>query len=129
MVVLDFGSQYAQLIARRIRELNVYSELLPFDTPWPEILRRNPKAIVLSGGPSSVYEEHAPHPDPGLWAGDVPTLGICYGLHLMAQALGGEVLAATRREYGPATIQVVDPTAPASTPASSPGPRVSSRSG
>jgi len=109
VVVLDFGSQYAQLIARRIRELNVYSELLPFDTPWPQILARNPKAIILSGGPSSVYEEHAPHPDPGLWAGDVPTLGICYGLQLMAQALGGEVLAATRREYGPATIQVVEP--------------------
>lgn len=109
VVVLDFGSQYAQLIARRIRELNVYSELLPFDTPWSEILSRHPKAIVLSGGPSSVYEENAPHPDAGLWAGDVPTLGICYGLHLMAEALGGEVLAASRREYGPATIQVMEP--------------------
>ena len=109
VVVLDFGSQYAQLIARRIRELNVYSELLPFDTPWQEIVRRRPKAIVLSGGPSSVYDDHAPHPDPGLWAGDVPTLGICYGLHLMAEALGGEVVAATKREYGPASIQVVEP--------------------
>jgi GMP synthase (glutamine-hydrolysing) len=109
VVVLDFGSQYAQLIARRIRELNVYSELLPFDTPWPEIMLRRPKGIVLSGGPSSVYDENAPHPDPGLWAGDVPTLGICYGLHLMAEALGGEVIAVAKREYGPATIQVVEP--------------------
>ena len=108
VIVLDFGSQYAQLIARRIRELHVYSELLPFDTPWPEILRRNPSAIVLSGGPSSVYDAGAPHPDPALWAGRVPMLGICYGLQLMAEALGGEVVAGSRREYGPAIIQVVE---------------------
>ena len=108
VVVLDFGSQYAQLIARRIRELNVYSELLPFDTPWAGIMARHPVAIVLSGGPSSVYEAGAPRPAPELWAGEVPTLGICYGLHLMAEALGGEVVAAERREYGPATIQVVE---------------------
>ena len=109
VVVLDFGSQYAQLIARRVRELHVYSELLPFDTPWPEIARRNPCAIILSGGPSSVYDEGAPHPDPELWAGGVPMLGICYGLQLMAEELGGEVVPATRREYGPATVQVVEP--------------------
>ncbi len=108
VVVLDFGSQYAQLIARRVRELNVYSELLPFDTPWPEIARRNPCAIILSGGPSSVYGEGAPHPDPALWAGGVPILGICYGLQLMAEELGGEVVPAAKREYGPATIQVVE---------------------
>ena len=108
VVVLDFGSQYAQLIARRVRELHVYSELLPFDTPWPEIARRNPCAIILSGGPNSVYDEGAPHPDPELWAGGVPMLGICYGLQLMAEELGGEVVPATRREYGPATIQVVE---------------------
>jgi GMP synthase (glutamine-hydrolysing) len=106
VVVLDFGSQYAQLIARRIRELNVYSELLPFDTPWAEIERRRPRAIVLSGGPSSVYDEGAPRPDPAVWAGRIPVLGICYGLQLMAHELGGDVLPADRREYGPATIQV-----------------------
>ena len=104
VVVLDFGSQYAQLIARRVRELHVYSELLPFDTPWAEIERRRPRAVILSGGPASVYEEGAPRPDPGLWTGGVPVLGICYGLHLMARELGGDVIPAEKREYGPATI-------------------------
>ncbi len=104
VVVLDFGSQYAQLIARRVRELHVYSELLPFDTPWSEIERRRPRAVILSGGPASVYEERAPRPDPGIWTGGVPVLGICYGLQLMARDLGGEVIPATKREYGPATI-------------------------
>jgi len=108
VVVLDFGSQYAQLIARRIREMHVYSELLPFDTPWSEIERREPRAIVLSGGPSSVYDTAAPHPDPALWSGRVPVLGICYGLQLMAHDLGGDVLPATKREYGPATVRVVE---------------------
>ncbi len=106
VVVLDFGSQYAQLIARRIRELNVYSELLPFDTPWAEIERRRPRAIVLSGSPNSVYDDGAPRPDPAIWRGRVPVLGICYGLQLMARELGGDVMPATKREYGPATIQV-----------------------
>jgi GMP synthase (glutamine-hydrolysing) len=104
VIVLDFGSQYAQLIARRVRELHVYSELLPFDTPWTEITRRDPRAIILSGGPSSVYDADAPRPDPALWAGAVPVLGICYGLQLMAHELGGDVLPATKREYGPATV-------------------------
>jgi GMP synthase (glutamine-hydrolysing) len=106
VVILDFGSQFAQLIARRVRELNVYSELLPHDTPWAEIERRRPKAIILSGGPSSVYDEGAPHPDPAIWAGGIPVLGICYGLQLMAHQLGGEVAASTRREYGPASVQI-----------------------
>ncbi|TMB54000.1 MAG: GMP synthase (glutamine-hydrolyzing), partial [Chloroflexi bacterium] len=88
VVVLDLGSQYAQLIARRVRELNVYSELLPHDTPWAEIERRNPKAIILSGGPASVYDEGAPGVDPAIWSGRVPVLGICYGLQLMARDLG-----------------------------------------
>ncbi len=107
VVVLDFGSQYAQLIARRVRELNVYSELLPFDTPWAEIEARQPAAIILSGGPASVYEEDAPRPDPALWSGRYPVLGICYGLQLMARELGGDVVPATRREYGPANIRIV----------------------
>jgi GMP synthase (glutamine-hydrolysing) len=106
VIVLDFGSQTAQLIARRVRELNVYSELLPFDTPWPELERRRPRAVILSGGPASVYEEGAPRPDPRLWTGGVPLLGICYGLQLMAHELGGDVVPATTREYGPATVRI-----------------------
>ena len=106
VVVLDFGSQYAQLIARRVRELNVYSELLPFDTPWTEIERRRPRAVILSGGPASVYDPGAPHPDPRLWSAGIPILGICYGLQLMAHELGGDVIPARKREYGPATIEV-----------------------
>ena len=106
VVVLDFGSQYAQLIARRVRELHVYSELLPFDTPWPEIERRRPRAVILSGGPASVYETGAPRPDPALWASRVPVLGICYGLQLMARELGGDVVPAAKREYGPAVVTV-----------------------
>jgi GMP synthase (glutamine-hydrolysing) len=104
VIVLDFGSQFAQLIARRVRELNVYSELLPHDTPWAEIERRRPKAIILSGGPNSVYDVDAPRPDPMVWSGRIPVLGICYGAHLMAHELGGHVLPATKREYGPATV-------------------------
>lgn len=106
VIVLDFGSQTAQLIARRIREMNVYSEILPHDTPWSEIERRRPKAMILSGGPASVYEKDAPVPDPGLWSSDVPMLGICYGLHLMAHHLGGDVVPADRREYGPAEVLI-----------------------
>ena len=107
VIVLDFGSQTAQLIARRIRELNVYSELLPYDTPWAEIRRRRPCAVILSGGPMSVYEDGSPHPDPALWAeADVPVLGICYGLQLMAHHLGGDVIPSTRREYGPAQVTI-----------------------
>ena len=107
VVVLDFGGQTAQLIARRVRELNVYSELVPFDTPWAEIVRRRPRAVILSGGPMSVYEDGAPHPDPSIWdSNDVPLLGICYGIQLMAYHLGGSVVAAEKREYGPATVSI-----------------------
>ena len=85
VIVLDFGGQTAQLIARRVRELNVYSELLPFDTPWSEIERRQPRAVILSGGPMSVYEAGSPHPDPQIWSdAGMPVLGICYGVQLMA---------------------------------------------
>jgi GMP synthase (glutamine-hydrolysing) len=106
VVILDFGSQFAQLIARRVRELNVYSELLPHDTPWAEIARRQPKAIILSGGPSSVYDVDAPKADPAIWSGGIPVLGICYGLQLMAHELGGEVVPSTKREYGPAQVMI-----------------------
>jgi len=108
VVVLDFGSQFAQLIARRVRELNVYSELIPHDTPWAEIERRHPKAIILSGGPMSVYDEGAPKPDAGVWSGRIPVLGICYGAQLMALELGGDVVATSKREYGPASVTITD---------------------
>ena len=108
VVILDFGSQFAQLIARRVRELNVYSELLPHDTPWSEIERRRPKAVILSGGPNSVYDVDAPLPDGGVWSGRIPVLGICYGAQLMARELGGDVLATGRREYGPASVTITD---------------------
>jgi GMP synthase (glutamine-hydrolysing) len=107
VIVLDFGGQTAQLIARRVRELNVYSELLPFDTPWSEIERRQPRAVILSGGPMSVYEEGSPHPDPQIWANaGMPVLGICYGVQLMAFHMGGKVEPADKREYGPATVTI-----------------------
>ena len=106
VVVLDFGSQFAQLIARRVRELDVYSELLPHDTPFDELERRGARAIILSGGPNSVYDEGAPRPDPAVWSGRIPVLGICYGAQLMARELGGDVLPATRREYGPASVSI-----------------------
>ena len=107
VIVLDFGGQTAQLIARRVRELHVYSELLPFDTPWSEIERRQPRAVILSGGPMSVYEEGSPHPDPRIWSeSGVPLLGICYGVQLMAHHLGGQVEPADKREYGPATVSI-----------------------
>jgi GMP synthase (glutamine-hydrolysing) len=108
VAILDFGSQFAQLIARRVRELNVYSELLPHDTPLAELERRGVRGVILSGGPSSVTDTDAPRPDPALWTGRIPVLGICYGLQLMAHELGGEVIPSTKREYGPATVTITD---------------------
>ena len=106
VAVLDFGSQFAQLIARRVRELNVYSELLPHDTPLAELEARGVRAIILSGGPMSVYDEGAPKPDSSIYSGRLPVLGICYGAQLMALELGGDVMPASKREYGPATVQI-----------------------
>jgi GMP synthase (glutamine-hydrolysing) len=106
VAVLDFGSQFAQLIARRVRELDVFSELLPHDTPLAELERRGTRAIILSGGPMSVYDDGAPKPDPAIWSGRIPVLGICYGAQLMARELGGDVLPAGRREYGPANVTI-----------------------
>jgi GMP synthase (glutamine-hydrolysing) len=106
VAVLDFGSQFAQLIARRVRELNVFSELVPHDTPMAELERRGVRALILSGGPSSVYDEGAPTVDPAIWSGRLPVLGICYGLQLMAHELGGEVVPSAKREYGPATVNL-----------------------
>jgi GMP synthase (glutamine-hydrolysing) len=106
IVVLDFGSQLAQLIARRVRELDVYSELLPYDTSFAELERRGTRGIILSGGPNSVYDADAPKPDAAVWSGRIPVLGICYGAQLMAHELGGDVLPADRREYGPANVRI-----------------------
>ncbi len=108
VLILDFGSQYTQLIARKIRELGVYSEILPFTTPVAKLRRERPSALVLSGGPQSVYEKGAPHPEPGIFELGVPVLGICYGLQLMAQCLGGEVTPSTKREYGVAALRATD---------------------
>ena len=100
VLVVDYGAQYAQLIARRVREAKVYSELVPHDTPVAEILARGPKAVILSGGPSSVYAPGAPQAPADLTTAGVPTLGICYGFQAMAQALGGTVARTGRSEFG-----------------------------
>ncbi|NBI28570.1 glutamine-hydrolyzing GMP synthase [Chengkuizengella marina] len=104
IVVLDFGGQYNQLIARRIRDLGVYSELLPFNTPVDKILALNPKGIVFSGGPSSVYEENSPLVDEAIYDINIPILGICYGMQLISHQLKGKVERAERREYGKAMV-------------------------
>ncbi len=100
IVILDFGSQYTQVIARRIRECQVFSQILPFDTPAKEIAALKPNGIVLSGSPCSVYAKDAPHPDKGVFDLGLPILGICYGVQLMAHHLGGKVEHSERREYG-----------------------------
>ncbi|MDQ6694135.1 MAG: glutamine-hydrolyzing GMP synthase [Chloroflexota bacterium] len=105
VVVLDFGAQYSQLIARRVRELGVYCELLPFDAPASEIARLQPRAYILSGGGASVYDHGAPTLAPYVVESGLPVLGICYGMHLLAQAHGGSVEPATHREYGPALVR------------------------
>ena len=104
--ILDFGGQYTQLIARRIRELGVYSEILPCTQPLDEVLAAGYKGLVLSGGPSSVYEEDAPLPDKKLFEAGVPLLGICYGMQAMGYLLGGHVVPAERREYGAAQLKL-----------------------
>jgi len=109
VLILDFGSQYTQLIARKIRELGVFSEILPFSTPLAAIRKARPSALVLSGGPQSVYGKAAPHPDKGIFKLGVPVLGICYGVQLMAHFLGGEVIPSKEREYGFAALRVLDP--------------------
>ncbi|MDH7513104.1 MAG: glutamine-hydrolyzing GMP synthase [Clostridiales bacterium] len=108
VLVLDFGSQYTQLIARKVRELGVYSEIFPFDTPHFRIKKENPGAIILSGGPQSVYEDGAPLPDPAVFNLGIPVLGICYGLQLMAHLLGGKVVPSAKREYGFAGLRILD---------------------
>ena len=108
ILVLDFGSQYTQLIARKIRELGVYSEILPFATSPAQIKKLKAQALVLSGGPQSVYQKGSPLPDPKIFDLGLPILGICYGLHLTAHLLGGAVKSHTKREYGFASLRVKD---------------------
>jgi len=108
VLVLDFGSQYTQLIARKVRELGVYSEIFPFDTPISRLKKENPQAFILSGGPRSVYEKGAPHASDGIFHLGVPVLGICYGVQLMAHLLGGKVVPSSHREYGFAHLDVLD---------------------
>ncbi|MHB9005221.1 MAG: glutamine-hydrolyzing GMP synthase, partial [Coriobacteriia bacterium] len=104
--VLDFGAQYAQLIARRVREARVYSEIVPFDIPAHEVAARKPAAIILSGGPASVYAEGAPHMDPEVLALGIPVLGFCYGIQEMALQLGGDIPRTDIGEYGFAEMTV-----------------------
>jgi GMP synthase (glutamine-hydrolysing) len=110
LIILDFGSQYSELIARRIRETQVYSEVLSYRTTAEQLRTLNPKGIILSGGPSSVYDEFAPKCDPEIWNLGIPVLGVCYGMQLMVQQLGGEVTRAERGEYGKASLYIDDPT-------------------
>lgn len=108
VLVIDFGAQYSQLIARRIRECGVYSEILPYHASLAEIVAKKPKGIIFSGGPNSVYGESAPHSDSGIYDLGVPVLGICYGMQLMALQLGGEVARSQTREYGHADLLIDD---------------------
>ena len=110
ILILDFGGQYTQLIARRVRECHVYSEVVPWNMPLADILARNPKGIILSGGPSSVHDEGAPRIDPALYEAGIPVLGICYGMQLTALLLGGAVEKAKEREYGRVTVRMKEQT-------------------
>src|SRR5437763_10618376 len=108
VVILDFGSQYTQVIARRVRECQVYSEIVRFDAPAAEIAALKPNGLILSGGPASVYDKGAPQIDPEIFSLGVPVLGICYGLMLMAHHLGGKVVFSGRREYGAGMLQITN---------------------
>jgi GMP synthase (glutamine-hydrolysing) len=106
IIILDFGSQYTQVIARRIRECQVFSQILPYNTPAAKLAALKPKGLIFSGGPCSVYDKKAPHCDPAVWQLGVPILGICYGMQLLAHQLAGKVQPGKKREYGPAEIDI-----------------------
>ena len=106
ILVLDFGGQYNQLIARRVRDLGVYSEVLPYTTPVEKIRAAGYKGIIFTGGPNSVHEPDSPHCDNALFELGVPVLGICYGAHIMADQLGGAVVPATVGEYGTSRVVI-----------------------
>jgi len=120
VLVLDFGSQYAQLIARRVREQNVYCEIVRHDISPQRVEQLAPKGLILSGGPASVYEVGAPHCDPDLFRLGIPVLGICYGMQLVCEALGGKVQSAPAREYGRASCTIVSPNGAATSGAADP---------
>ena len=122
IIVIDFGSQYSMLIARRVRECQVYCELLPHDTPWEKIAPLNPRGFILSGGPASVYEPGAPQAPAYIYESHLPILGICYGMQVLTRQLGGKVTPGTKREYGHAILRLSDVDLPLFTdlPASSP---------
>jgi GMP synthase (glutamine-hydrolysing) len=109
ILILDFGGQYTQLIGRRIREANVYTEIVPFNTPLERVKAMQPKGLILGGGPASVYETDAPICDPGIFKLDVPVLGICYGMQLIGKEFGGRVEPATQREYGSRNLDSIKP--------------------
>ncbi|HCP90903.1 MAG TPA: GMP synthase (glutamine-hydrolyzing) [Spartobacteria bacterium] len=108
ILILDFGAQYTQVIARRVRECQVYSEIVRFDVSAGDVKKLKPNGIILSGGPASVYDQDAPHVDPQIFSLGIPVLGICYGMQLMAHHLGGQVEFSARREYGAAVLHVMD---------------------
>ena len=108
IIILDFGGQYTQLIARRVRECRVYSEVVPWSASAEEIRSRQPAGVILSGGPASVTDPDAPHCDPAIYDLGVPVLGICYGMQLTAQTLGGAVERAREREYGRVTVRMTE---------------------
>src|SRR5437773_3465345 len=105
VVIIDFGSQYSMLIARRVRECHVYCELVPHDAPWEQVERLNPRGFILSGGPASVYDEGAPQAPAYVFESGLPVLAICYGMQLLAHQLGGKVSPSAHREYGHAVIR------------------------
>ena len=109
ILVLDFGSQYSQLIARRIRECHVFSQVLPFNTPHEKITAAKPAGVILSGGPASVYAPGSPQIDPAIFELGIPVLGICYGMQLMIHTLGGKVAPGEAREFGRAEMEITSP--------------------
>lgn len=122
IVVIDFGSQYSMLIARRIRECQVYCELVPYDTPWEKIAQLNPKGLILSGGPASVYEPGAPLALAYIYESHLPVLGICYGMQVIAKQLGGRVKRGPKREYGYAILHLGDIDSPLFADVATPSP-------
>ena len=122
IVVIDFGSQYSMLIARRVRECQVYCELVPYDTPWEKIAPLNPKGFILSGGPASVNKPRAPLAPAYIYESHLPILGICYGMQVLTKQLGGRVAPGTKHEYGHSILHLGDIDSPlfAGLPSSSP---------
>ncbi|MDD4986070.1 MAG: GMP synthase (glutamine-hydrolyzing), partial [Dehalococcoidales bacterium] len=106
IIVIDFGSQYSMLIARRIRECQVYCEMVSYDTPWEKIASLNPKGFILSGGPSSVYQDNAPMAPSYIYESHLPVLGICYGMQVITKQLGGQVTPGNKNEYGHAVLHL-----------------------